>query len=1058
MKKYISFILSICIFMMLIPCAVAEDDYGENLCLGKDAFSDGYYLSAYMPKNLVDGNLGTTAACGPNEANPIPGMDSYFAVDLGGEYLIERIIVRTRRDLRDSWGRIIQGVGIANKENLSDYVQLGQKLSGGEYGVDLEVKLDKPLKAKYIVALSKAGIAEIEAYGTEYVQMAEGEFADISGDKLENASHIVSKLQLMQGISSSEFGTDNLLTRAEAASIALKVSGITPGKYNNEFSDVSEDTPYAADISAALSAGIISKADTFRPDDYVTACEFYAMLLRVNGYLYDFIDVEWPKTVMNLANQSGLSKGGKGISDMVSRGDALIILYNLLTSKYMDVKMEEDGYTYSASDNTFMHDKYNIDLLEGIVTANGATSLEAESDGVKGAITVGGKKYNCDSKYNNLLGKSVYCLVNSEEDELIDIWVNKKKTNTTELFADDIIRTSKTDIYVSDESGKEKKYKISKDAYYLKNGVAFADINYDSMTPEYGSIILTDYNNDAVYEVVELREPEITVLSVADYDEDSKEITISGKNGYMRKINYDSVYVSKNKTQGSLSDLKPNNLVYIYLSQSGRHIEIETFSSHASGVVSGMSGDKISVDDEEYELSEYFADNFKDRVSIGRECSFALDGRNKIVFLINSDEFANSEQIVYIRNCHLNEDDETIVFDLYTEDNKFVKLNTSNKFRLDGDKLSAEGFETLGKEYFIGHPAVINTNSQGELTKMITDRSEKLKKRNIDIVGSRAGKAGFYNGHILVLPTCYDTIVFSVPTDSSGNPKTDQGFDRMYSVTTLDQKFKKERGDISSSKKCLFYGSDKNGLPVAAVVGTSYGDNANFAPVSKYNNDIKLSLIVSSVNKAINGDDEIVYNIEGYDTITGAKRTVTTSPELTGAVETFKINNIDLYDDVPDEKKPQADWKYDTNMLIRNKIDEYFVTPIDTIQKNDIIRYASYEGQNEISELEIIFRYEKLQKCGNKVFYSAGDLPGTIYSTFRMEKVRVDSCNDGRIKFYTNDAEENLSLSDFAGNLIVINRTADVYSTNKAEGYMTGGEYAIVFTSAGDHYSIIKYK
>ena len=1057
MKRIFSILLSICIIALLMPSAYAEENYGENLCLGKQVRSNGYYDASFRAEFAVDGNLRSTAACGSNERNPIPGMGDYFAVDLGADYFIDRIIVRTRRDMNAAWGRIVNGAGVANKENLSDYIQVGAKLNGGEFGSDLNIKLDKPLKARYIV-VKGATVSEIEAYGTEYVETVEGEFDDVSGDKYSTAVRMVTKLNLMEGVDYGTFGTVNLLTRAEAASVALKVIGVGPGKYSNEFLDVSGDMQYAPDISAALQSGIISKTDYFRPDDYITACEFYAMLLRVNGYIYDFIDVEWPKTIINLAQQSGLSKGVGESSSTVNRGEAALILYNLLSSKYMDVKFQSTNYTYAASDNTFMHDKYKMDLFEGIVTADGATSLESESGKVKNSVTVGGKTYNFDTENNKILGKAVYYLVNYEDEELIDIWVNEKKTQTIELFAEDISKTSKNEIYASDEAGKDKRYRIEKDAYFLKNGVAFADINYEKMTPKYGSIVLTDYNNDGVYDVVELREPEITAITIASVDEDTNEIIISGKDNYKRTINYDTARVYKDGVSSNLSALKANTLTYVYLSDSGKNVEFEVTRERISGIVTSVSDDTIRIDGEEYELSEYFVDNFRKDISIDKEYEFLINKRNQIEYVIKSNEFADSEQLVYIRKCGVNEDNETIVFDLYTENNKFVKLNTSNKFKLDGEKLSVEGFEALGKEHFVGHPAIINTNSQGELTKMITDKSKKLIERNIDIVGSYPATAGFYNGHTLVLPTCHDTIVFSVPTDSNGVPKTEQGFDKMYSVTTLDKKFSKSRGDISSSKKCVFYGSDKNDLPIAGIMPTSYGDNANYAPISKFKNDIKLSLVVSAVNQAINDEDEIVYNIEGYDTITGVRRIVTTSPDLTGAVETFKIHNVDLYDDVPNDKKPQSDWMYDSRMLIRNKIDEYFVTPIDTIQKNDIILYASYDGQKEISELEIVFRYEKLHDCSNKVFYSAGDLPWTIFSSFRLEKARVDLCDDGRIKFYTNDGEENLALSDFKGKLIEIGRTADVYSMDKAEGYLESGEYAIVFTSAGDHYSIITFK
>ena len=198
MKRFLSAVLAICILVLTIPCAIAEENYGENLCLGKFVFSNGYYADGYQPQNAVDGKYGSTAACGTIEANPIPGMGNYFAVDLGEEYSINRIIIRTRRDIDAMWGRVIEAVGVANKENLSDFIKVGEKKSGGEYGADLNIELDKPLKARYIVAIAGVGLGEIEAYGAPYVATAEGEFADVSGDKNKTAVRLVTKLKLME--------------------------------------------------------------------------------------------------------------------------------------------------------------------------------------------------------------------------------------------------------------------------------------------------------------------------------------------------------------------------------------------------------------------------------------------------------------------------------------------------------------------------------------------------------------------------------------------------------------------------------------------------------------------------------------------------------------------------------------------------------------------------------------------------------------------------------------------------------------------------------------------
>jgi hypothetical protein len=76
---------------------------------------------------------------------------------------------------------------------------------------------------------------------------------------------------------------DSNMTRAEAATIMVNLSGEELGEYENVFSDVSNELWYAKFIAQATAMGFISGFDdgNFRPEDTVTREQFATMISRL---------------------------------------------------------------------------------------------------------------------------------------------------------------------------------------------------------------------------------------------------------------------------------------------------------------------------------------------------------------------------------------------------------------------------------------------------------------------------------------------------------------------------------------------------------------------------------------------------------------------------------------------------------------------------------------------------------------------------------------------------------------------------------------------------------
>jgi hypothetical protein len=110
-------------------------------------------------------------------------------------------------------------------------------------------------------------------------------FSDIAGDVYfsEVAGHL-RDVGIMRGNHDGNFYPEQLITRAEALTIALRAGGITISKdpvTNISFTDIDPNQWYANSIQRAVETGILRTEKTeFRPEQAISKAEFLAWLFR----------------------------------------------------------------------------------------------------------------------------------------------------------------------------------------------------------------------------------------------------------------------------------------------------------------------------------------------------------------------------------------------------------------------------------------------------------------------------------------------------------------------------------------------------------------------------------------------------------------------------------------------------------------------------------------------------------------------------------------------------------------------------------------------------------
>lgn len=110
-------------------------------------------------------------------------------------------------------------------------------------------------------------------------------FADLDGTHWAHEAIVkCAEKGILRGYDDNTYMPDNLVTRAEFASILIRIAGITvEDEYDDVFTDVTENDWYFANVYAAKEAGIINGTSNteFSPNAYITREEMATMVYRL---------------------------------------------------------------------------------------------------------------------------------------------------------------------------------------------------------------------------------------------------------------------------------------------------------------------------------------------------------------------------------------------------------------------------------------------------------------------------------------------------------------------------------------------------------------------------------------------------------------------------------------------------------------------------------------------------------------------------------------------------------------------------------------------------------
>lgn len=432
-------------------------------------------------------------------------------------------------------------------------------------------------------------------YDSDDYIYAEKLYNDVSADdSFYTALAILSRLDIIVGDDKGNFNPDNTITRAEAAAVVVRLTGMSDtytGSQNTKFVDVPNSHWASGVIATANSMGIVEGYGNgyFGPEDPVKYEEIVTMIIRAMGYdpMVETRGNAWPGNYLSVASTIGVkSTEGGSVGREAPRKVVASLLYSALKAPLMEVVSWGSRTEYAIMDGsnyelkTLLSENFDVYILKALVDSTDKASLSgsvAREDCAKLEILDGyDVEYFEDLKdedrlltvyeegmLRNYLGSTItafvlecdehyadydliaFTAIESDEDVVVipnteDI-ILSGSSKVTKNFGDG--NNSKPVIAYYDEDDKVRTETIDLDARILMNDEFYAnvkdsDVDNDIFDIEDASVTLKDTNSDGDFDIVSI---DRVVIFVVD-EVNEKYLKITDANNYYTALRFDDYY------------------------------------------------------------------------------------------------------------------------------------------------------------------------------------------------------------------------------------------------------------------------------------------------------------------------------------------------------------------------------------------------------------------------------------------------------------------------------------------------------------------------------------
>lgn len=470
------------------------------------------------------------------------------------------------------------------------------------------------------------------------------------------------------------------------------------------FYDIDEDHPYFNEINTGASLGyMIGYTDGYYyPDEAISINE--AIKVFVNALGYELLATQnggYPNGYIATANTIGLLKGVSAGDNSLTYDIFAKLLENALECEVYELSIIDGNLSYGNSEEIDALWKFHrIIKARTVVTANSVTGMEDVNDKtldntyvkLNGETVLVGQSNAAD-----YLGYEVDAYVYYDENEdMGEIrYVVPSSRNTTitiepEYILEESNEFSAYNFVYETSAGRVKNIKLTQNTNVIFNGVAKADYSKDDLVPEIGNVTFIDNNGDGVYECVNIFNAQIVM--VVDYtSKDTDGISVfdlkNSDNTYFYDDEYKNYVVYIN---GELNN--PSGIVkgmVLTIGTNGEHSITYGYSNTVKGTINSISNgadgemEKVVIDDVEYKLAPG-SENYPFKVGASGE--FYIDDSN-YVYGFEKDVDTGRKYGYFISGFYdENEDPDSGMLKVLTEDNEIVRIFTNKKIKYNGSR------------------------------------------------------------------------------------------------------------------------------------------------------------------------------------------------------------------------------------------------------------------------------------------------------------------------------------------------------------------------------------
>ena len=693
---------------------------------------------------------------------------------------------------------------------------------------------------------------------------------DVLSDKYKNEYTVLRQLGIMPADENGMFNGDYILTRGEYVDAVVKMFTETPLR-GKAYNDVNESSPFAESVYTAKIFGIIEDRPSFRPNDIIEFDDAVQILLKALGY-YGL------NTSKNSAG-AWASKLGlmKGIDERNSKKATLAkLLFNALDVPIVNSVIKSGSAEYTTDKDDTVLSRRGIAKGRGVYSEDSVTCLTRKRASDDKTRLIGNTRVKTGViDADSLLGMYVEYYteeIDSDYPTLLYAAPVEQRNKVYEVRDRDIENVSKSSFSYM-ENGRLKRLDISRTADVIYNRIACPSFTAEDIKPKYGSVRLTDNDNDGKIDFIDVESyVSITVESVSAENNNG---IVRGKpesGGAVFSLSREETdyeYISGGKSASS-SEIMENDTLSVGESKDKSHCIIYISHKSVKTRVDGKNADgDIFAGEAVYkttpQLDEYLAKNPEKKIKVGDEYILYIDYFGG---LASFESNASPYMYVYLYNSEnrtkrlknssaieaLGTDRVWRIYNL-AENVSLNGVRMKNKDAIASAELSSGG-ECIRQLISVslnsdGEVCGIKTAAETESPDMISKKSGEMKYRYYGEMFSEK------SGDKYVPRYCIGkTPVFTVPTDGD-----------------------KDGYDVSS------HGEFSDGsLYRISLYDTEYGEPK--ACVYEYENSGRVVgedrqlLVVSSVSCVSDDEEGECYRLEGFYDGGGKTLKITSDAEV----------------------------------------------------------------------------------------------------------------------------------------------------------------------------------